>query len=134
MVRQRILIPRYNWEVIVYYESDRYDASYILDELDSIGVDDNTFWKAARNLEGGNLDTGLTFSNPVERVSVMVLSETSSKSEFANTWFHELLHCATHIAMFSDLPLDGEEVAYIGGELARDMQPIAARLMCPTCK
>ena len=133
MLRQRIYIQRYNWEVIVYYESDRYDASYILDELDDIGVDDVTYWKAARNLEGGNLDTGLTFSTPVSRVSVMVLSKTSSKSEFANTWFHELIHCSMHIARENGLSPDGEAVAYVGGELARSMQPIAARLMCPTC-
>lgn len=134
MLRQRIRIPRYHWEVIVFYESDYHDAPYILRELDEIGVDDVTYWKAARNLDDGLPDTGLTYSNMEEKVSVIVLSKTSSKAEFANTWFHELIHCANHIALANNLDPMGEPIAYVGGELARAMQPIAARLMCPTCK
>lgn len=134
MLRQRIYIHRYHWEVVVYYESDYRDASYILRELDETGVDDDTYRKAARNLDAGLTDTGLTYSNMDERKSVIVLSKTSSKAEFANTWFHELIHCANHIALANGLDPMGEPIAYVGGELARSMQPIAARLMCPTCK
>lgn len=134
MLRQRIRIPRYHWEVIVFYESDYRDAPYILRELSEIGVDDVTYWKAARNLDDGLPDTGLTYSNMEEKVSVIVLSKTSSKAEFANTWVHEIDHCAKHIAIANDLKCTGEAPSYIAGELAREMQPIAARLMCPTCK
>ena len=134
MLRQRIYIHRYHWEVVVFYESDYRDASYILRELDETSVDDDTYWKAARNLEAGLTDTGLTYSNMDEKKSVIVLSKTSSKAEFANTWFHELIHCANHIALANGLDPMGEPIAYVGGELAREMQPIAARLMCPTCK
>jgi hypothetical protein len=133
MLRQHIYIPRYDWEVVVYYETASRNAGAILAELDSIGVDDDTFDKAADNLVAGFLDTGLTYTNMDERVSVIVLSKTSSQSEFANTWFHELLHCANHIAKANGLDPMGEPIAYVGGELARSMQPIAARLMCPTC-
>lgn len=134
MLRQRIYIHRYHWEVVVFYESDYRDASYILKELDETGVDDDTYWKAARNLDAGLTDTGLTYSNMDEKKSVIVLSKTSSKAEFANTWFHELIHCANHIALANNLDPMGEPIAYVGGELARAMQPIAARLMCPNCK
>lgn len=134
MLRQRIYIPRYRWEVIVFYESDNRDAPFVLRELKETGVDNLTYRKAARNLDAGLLDTGLTYSNMDERVSVIVLSKTSSKAEFANTWFHELIHCANHIASANGLNPMGEPIAYVGGELARTMQPIAARLMCPTCK
>lgn len=134
MVRQHIHIHRYRWDVIVYYESTARDAPYIMRELEEIGVDDNTYWKAARNLDDGLSDTGLTYTNMDERVTVIVLSHTSSKAEFANTWFHEVFHCAVHIATANGLDIYGEAVAYVGGELAREMQPIAARLMCPTCE
>lgn len=134
MLRQRIYIHRYHWEVVVYYESDYRGASHILRELDETGVDDDTYWKAARNLEAGFTDTGLTYSNMEEGKSIVVLSKTSSKAEFANTWFHELIHCANHIALANGLDPMGEPIAYVGGELAREMQPIAARLMCPTCE
>lgn len=134
MIRQELHIHRYNWDVIIYYDSDWRDAFEILDALDAVGVDERTFRSAERNVMNGIPDTGLTYSNTDERVSVIVLSKTSSKSEFANTWFHEVLHCAVHIAKANGLDCSGEAIAYVGGELARDMQPIAARLMCPTCK
>ena len=134
MLRQSIYIHRYHWDVVVFYEGDYRDAPYILKELDETGVDDDTYWKAARNLEAGLTDTGLTYSNMEEGKSIVVLSKTSSKAEFANTWFHELIHCANHIALANNLDPMGEPIAYVGGELARSMQPVAARLMCPNCK
>lgn len=133
MIRQHIYVHRYHWDVIVFYDSDRYDASEILGELESIGIDNDTYSKASNNLYGGYSDTGLTCTNIYERCSVIVLSHASNKAEFANTWFHELFHCAIHIADANGLSPYGEPIAYVGGELAREMQPVAARLMCPTC-
>lgn len=134
MFRQRIHIQKYDWDVTVFYESDRWNASTILRELNNIGVDDKTYFLASENLKGGYMDTGLTYTNMDARKSVIVLSKTSSKAEFANTWFHEVIHCAVHIARANGLDFEGEPMAYVGGELARSMQPVAARLMCPTCK
>ena len=133
MIRQEIYVPRYDWEVVVFYDTDRRDAPIVLDLLDKIGVDDATYWDAEGNLRSGYEDTGLTFSNFVRRMSVIVLSHTSSEAEFANTWVHEVGHCAKHIAIAYDMDCNGEPVQYISGELAREMQPVAARLMCPTC-
>ena len=133
MLRQRIYVQKYDWEVVVFYESGRHDAPDILREMDEIGVDEYTYIKASNNLRMGHKNTGLTFSNPKARTSVIVLSCTSSKAEFANTWFHELIHCSMHIARENGLSPYGEAVAYVGGDLAREMQPIAARLMCPAC-
>lgn len=134
MVRQTLYIPKYDWDVVVFYESDYRDAPAILKDLDEIGIDEYTFIRAKANLRKGRVDTGLTFTNAKEHTSVIVLSATSSKAEFANTWFHEVFHCAVHIAQACGLDYEGEAIAYVGGELARDMQPVAARLMCPTCK
>ena len=134
MIRQNIYVRRYNWTVIIYYETEMRDAPFILEELEDVGIDKRTYRTARRNVESGLPDTGLTYTNMDERTSVIVLSHTSSKAEFANTWFHEVLHCAIHIARANNLDPDGESIAYVGGELARSMQPIAARLMCPTCK
>lgn len=134
MLRQHIYVHRYRWDVVVFYESVGRDASLILKELEDAGADAGTLRSAARNVRGGLPDTGLTYSNMDDRVSIIVLSHTSSKAEFANTWFHEVLHCAVHIATANRLDCQGEAIAYVGGELARDMQPIAARLMCPSCE
>ena len=134
MTRQSIYVSDYDWFVVVFYDSEYKDADRILGEMDSIGVDEYTYIKAKNNLRGGRKDTGLTYTNERARTSVIVLSKTTSKAEFANTWFHELIHCAMHIAKANGLSPYGEPIAYVGGELSRKMQPIAARLMCPTCK
>lgn len=134
MFRQLIHVHRYHWDVVVFYESGGEDAPYILRTLEEAGAGSADIARAARNLQSGMPDTGLTYSNEWGRVSVVVLSHASSRAEFANTWFHEVFHCAKHIARFNGLDCDGEPVAYVGGELAREMQPVAARLMCPTCK
>ena len=42
MIRQEIYVPRYDWEVVVFYDTDRRDAPIILDLLDKIGVDEAT--------------------------------------------------------------------------------------------
>lgn len=133
MIRQELYIPRYDWQVVVFYDTDRMDAPIILGMLDSIGVDEDTYLDAEDNLRAGYEDTGLTFSNLYRKVSVIVISHTSSKAEFASTWVHEVGHCAKHIALAYDMGCNGEPVQYISGELAREMQPVAARLMCPTC-
>lgn len=134
MIRQEIYIRRYDWQVVVYYDSHWEDAPTVLRELDRYGVDDRTYYRAAQNLNGGLPDTGLTYTDKTRRLSVMVLSHTSSKEEFANTLVHEIIHFAEHIAEALNMDYEGEAIAYVGGELARSMHPVAARLMCPTCK
>ena len=54
MIRQLIYIPKYDWEVVVYYDSDFRDAGEILGEMDEIGVDEYTYIKAKNNLRMGH--------------------------------------------------------------------------------
>ena len=117
----------------VFYECDRRDAPYILQELADVGVDEYTYIMAAENLRAGRKDTGLTYSNTKERASVVVISKCSTEAEFANTWVHELNHCSKHIAMANGFDCNSEAPSYIAGELARSMYTVAARLMCPAC-
>ena len=117
----------------MYYDSHLEDAPEILRELDRYGVDDRTYYRAAQNLNSGMPDTGLTYSDKAQRLSVIVLSHTSTAAEFANTWVHEIIHFAEHIAEAMGMDYEGEAIAYVGGELARSMHPVAARLICPSC-
>lgn len=133
MIRQEIYIHRYDWQIVVYYDSRWENAPEILRELDRYGVDDRTYYRAANNLNGGLADTGLTYSDKARRFSVIVLSHTSTAAEFANSWVHEIIHFAEHIAEAMGMDYEGEAIAYVGGELARSMHPIASKLMCPSC-
>ncbi|MBQ7280556.1 MAG: hypothetical protein IJR13_07545 [Bacteroidales bacterium] len=133
MIRQSEYIPELDWEVTIYYDSERKHADEILRTLEDVGCDDETYFRAEESLLRGDRNSGLTYTNDKKRESVIVLSKTTTREEFANTWFHELIHCAIHIAMATGLDLQGETMAYIGGDLAMAMHPVAARLMCPTC-
>ena len=133
MIEQRAYMPQYGWRVTVFYESGPDDAERIIRRLVEAQADDETVKTAEDNLRSGSKDTGLTYSNFGNRETVIVISKTSSKQEFANTWVHEVLHCAIHIASAIGLDLKGEPVAYIAGELAMEMQPVAAAIMCPKC-
>lgn len=134
MIRQGLYIPDLDWELTVYYESTSKDADRILHTLSVMGCDDETYFKASKMLDKGDKNCGLTYSNLKAKESVIVLSKTTSDDEFANTWFHEVVHCAVHIATALGLDYQGETMAYIGGDLAAAMHPVAARLMCPTCR
>ena len=133
MKRQSFYVPTLDWEITVYYNSDSSDSDTILHTMDFIGCDDETYFRAKEMLEKGEKNSGLTYTNMKNRESVIVLSVTTSKKEFANTWFHELIHCSVHIATALGIDYRSEDMAYIGGDLAMFMQPVAASLMCPTC-
>lgn len=133
MIVQKAYIEKYGWEVTVFYDSGREDAGRIISSLMDAHADVETISTAEDNLYSGEMDTGLTYSNFGIRQTVIVISKTTSQKEFANTWMHEVLHCAVHIATAVGLDMQGEHVAYIAGELAMEMQPVAAHMMCPKC-
>lgn len=134
MIRQDLYLERYDWEVVVFYDSTEEDAREILAALTVYEVDRRTLASAASNLYAGARNTGLTYSNLDERRSVVVLSRTTGRAQFANTWQHEVTHLVDHIAAGSGMWTHGEEIAHLAGDIAMAMQPVAARLMCPTCE
>lgn len=130
---QRLYLGPYRWRITVFYDTFPEDSDTILKCLADIGCERRKLGHAEENLRGGARNTGLTFSNRQDRESIIVLSESSSEAEFANTWFHEVFHAAVHIAEADGLGCNGEPVAYIGGYIAMRMQPQASLFMCSKC-
>ena len=87
-----------------------------------------------RNLESGNLNTGITYSNFGRRDTVMVISRTSSPAEFLNSWEHEKKHLARHIEQTYGIDPFGEEAAYLEGTIAQKMFPVAKKFICEQCR
>ena len=135
MIRQKITLPDYgNWEIYAYFAVTKYMTEEIMDCLWDIGCDGQTALRAYRNLASGDLNTGLCYSNYRHKKSVMVIAKTSSAAEFLNSLHHELCHLTAHIGKVFDLDPTGEDIAYLSGEISREMYPKIGHLLCEECR
>lgn len=125
MIRQWIYLPEWDWVVIVFYNATPIDKVEIYSTLYDMGVSEETIIKIDNNIKGDMLNTGLTYTNVMQGISVIVISNTSSPSEFWSTLDHEKGHAGQHIAQALGFPCNGEEQQYIVGELAKEMYSIA---------
>lgn len=132
MIIQDFYIPQYDWHIRVYYAVTTYWTDDIILDLRRIGCAGNTLRRAYENLERGDLNTGLTYSNNGE--SVMVISKTSTPAQFLNSWMHELRHLSRHIEQSCGISPYGEEAAYLAGDIAQRMFPIAQEFICQHCR
>jgi len=135
MIRHTVILPKYdNWEVYCYFATTRYAVDEIMERLHSIGCDSATARDAYSNLCKGELNTGLCYSNFRQRRSVMVVALSSSPAEFINSMHHELTHLQSHIGKVFGLSATGEDVAYLSGEIARELYPHIMHLLCECCR
>ena len=69
------------------------------------------------NLLRADMDSGFTYSNKTMRRSVVVVGLATSQAQFLNSFEHELRHLCDDIAAASGMPMQGEEVAYLTGDV-----------------
>lgn len=119
MMHEELVISEYRWLVDVFFGVTEDDADEVMECLHDMGVSGKAARSAYRNLLSGEFNTGLTFSKG--RRSCIVIGKTTERAEFAHTFTHEIFHCAVHIASANRLPLTGEAVAYIAGDLSAEM-------------
>lgn len=134
MIYQEVLIPKYDWRVQCFFAVDGYFLDDIMEKLWEVGCDGQTAKKAYENISANELNTGLCYSNPRMRESVIVTALTSSAAEFAHSWVHELSHCAIHIAQASNIDLLSEEFCYLVGDLAKTLHHYVSELLCDCCR
>lgn len=134
MIRQRIPLYYWGWDITVYYEAGPEDADRILLDLDRLGADGAELRRAERNIRGGVPNTGLTFTSRKSRESMTVISRTTNAAQFQDTLDHEKGHLAMHIGKALGLDPYGEELQYLSGEIGRRMFPVAKRFLCDACR
>lgn len=134
MIRQKIKIEKYDWEIYAYYAISTYYIDEILEHLWEIGVDGENAKRAYEKLSKNKLDTGLCYSNFAKRKSIIVIAKTSSAEEFLNSLTHEASHACVHIASASYVDLKSEEYAYMVGDLCMAMFPKIKHLLCDCCR
>ena len=134
MIVRKIHIPEADWNVCMYFALDTYYVEDIMQSLCDIGCDSQRARQAYENMMADKKNTGFTYSNYRNRESVMVVSKTTSASEMFNTTIHELIHLASHIAHACDYEPTGEAIAYIIGDLAKEIYPDISHLLCEECR
>lgn len=134
MIRKIIYLPKYQWRIAAYFSVTCYWTGEIMRELYRVRAEEEVLTSAYNNMISCSLDTGLCYSNSSLRESVLVIAKTSSAAEFFNSFEHEFQHLKGHIATALGLDPNGEEVAYLSGELARDLYPSIRRLLCDCCR
>ncbi len=130
MIRQEFTLDRYDWHITVYYAVHGYFVDEIMKDLERIGINGKHAIEARNMLSMGKLNTGLTYVNNGE--AVCVIGKASSAHQYANSIHHEIMHLAINIGKAEGLPLHGEEVCYLGGEIAQKMW-VKTKLLTSEC-
>ena len=101
----------------MYYAIHGYYADEIIDSLVGMGIRGEKLEKARELLEEGKVNTGLTYVKNGK--AVCVIGKANSAAQYADSIQHEVMHLAVFISIAEGIPIESEEVCYIGGEIAR---------------
>lgn len=133
MRSKNVYIGKYDWIIRFYVKVTHIDAHKVLDSLYGIGCRGAQLAVAIQNLKESKLDSGLCYSNPESRISVIVISKTSSPDEFLDSLVHEITHWSVHVAKTLGIDIEGEEICYAAGDVARQLYPDVKDLLCCNC-
>ena len=117
MIKQKIHLDNYDWDITMYYAIHGYYVDEIVQNLVDIGIRGRKLEKARELLEEGKINTGLTYVKNGK--AVCVIGKASCAAQYADSIQHEVMHLAKFIGRAERLDPYGEEVCYIGGEIAR---------------
>lgn len=134
MIRQTINITECQWKVLAYYAVDAYYTNEIATQLQNIGCNREYLERATYNMNSGQLNHGLCYSNMQTRQSILVIGLTSSAEQFLNSLTHELHHLTCHICEAMKIDINSEQAAYICGDIAMQTYKHTAKLLCKHCR
>lgn len=134
MKRRDLRIKRYDWRARFYFAVHGYDMGSILASLQSIQCPGNLLQRIADNMERNDMDSGFTYSNKVVRRSVVVVGLTTSPAQFLNSFEHELRHLCDDIGIASGMEMQGEEVAYLTGNINAALWEDIHDFICCKCR
>lgn len=134
LLGQEFTLNQWDWRVRVFYVVDLIPIDFIIEELYGIGCSEEDVQSAIYVLDSGYDNRGITFSNDRKRESIIVIGETTCPAQFSNSFDHEKLHLAMHIAQIDDIDPFSEELAYLVGEIGLQTFPVAKRFLCEHCR
>lgn len=132
MIQQGFTVGNHKWYVMCIYDiTSKQDREKAVELLLTSGYPSDDIDKTLSVLSEDNC--GFTFSDLNERFSVIIISHATSAEQMYDTIQHELKHVVEHISDYYDVDPKSEASAYLQGEIARNMFPVATFLVCPKC-
>lgn len=127
MIAQYIQLGKRGWNVLVYYVVTKDDFTEVADSLSQLGCSKKNIKKSLNVLRKEN--TGLTFTNPDYKMSIVCIGVSSDSSQFVNTAIHEAKHVQSHVCSYYDIDEDSETAAYLIGYLVQRMYKMFAKIV-----
>lgn len=128
-----LYIESCDWDVRVYIASTCYYIDEICKSLYDIDCPSHVIFMARNSMENCRLNTGLTYSNPAIRKSIIVVAIASSPMQFLNSITHEVRHLTDHILKEVGYKVGGEPVAYLSGDIIGELWKDVHDFICPNC-
>ena len=117
MIQQNLHIEEIGWNLRIFYcPKTTSQRSVVLQCLYNAGCTGRNFRRAMTLLGSGAVNTGLIFSNKIERNTIIVVGRSSDIAEFVNTLTHEINHFIEHVMEALHIQSGTEDEAYFTGE------------------
>lgn len=130
MITNAIYLPQIHWEVHLYYAVTGYNAAPILSDLIGIDCPPKILRQVATNLHSGRMDSGFTYSNKRMHATVMVVGMHTTPAQFLNSLQHELRHLVDDVSDACNIPVRGEAVAYLTGDINAHIAEDVKMFLC----
>lgn len=130
MLNYNFNIKNYNWNVEVYYYITHFEIDDIDNKLRELACKGRNYEVCMDNIINNSLNTGMIYSNYNKRKSIIVIANTTSPSQFINSWFHEVTHLVAHICDVDKIDFCSEEAAYLSGNIAQEMYLYSKTFLC----
>lgn len=120
-----------NWHISYFILTDRHNAYDIMRRLIKLKCSAKFLKRAEEILYSGRYNTGIAYSNPSYKRSVIVMSKTTDLGEFLNSFAHEIDHIEKHISRSLNFSPYSERASYLVGEIIRNMfYNITRKMLC----
>ena len=131
MIIRRVRI--HHWDILFLFSFDESDMESIYDALLWVEAPDSIISHVSENVYAGRLNEGFCYSEPSIRRTVFATGAAESGPEMLDSIVHEIIHICQHIAQEDGINPFGERMAYLGGDISREVSDIVCELSCPHC-
>ena len=131
MIYRRVRIK--DWTIRFLFSFGQDDRAFVVGSLLWAEAPTSIISQVTKNLKADRLNEGFCYSEPSLRRTVLGIGAASSGPEVMNTIVHEIFHICQHISEEDGIDPYGEKIAYLAGDISREVSDIVCELSCPHC-
>ena len=121
MILHNFYLPKYRWNIQAFYDVQLKYTDVIIEEIRNIEGTKEEIDDIRQLLNSNQKNIGFTYSNPMQKESLIVIGPCTSSEEAMNTLVHEARHLQQHIQDFYKISDDSEEIYYMIGKIIQIM-------------